>query len=87
MVLHLHSTRMPSGRSLQLAQAINKVAKSSRSQHIADELFAGKHPAGREVVLNVTNENGLEELKALCSQYGIAVNTDGGESSTGTSEL
>jgi len=79
MVLHLHSTRIPSGRSLQLAQAINKVTKSSRSQHVADELFAGKHPRGNEVVLNVSDESGLEELKTLCTQYGIAVNTENAE--------
>jgi hypothetical protein len=79
MVLHLHSTRIPSGRSLQLAQAINKVTKSSRSQHVADELFAGKHPEGKEVELNVSDESGLEELKALCTQYGIAVNTENGD--------
>jgi hypothetical protein len=70
---------LPGGRSLQLAQAINRVTKSSRAQHIADELFAGKHPRGNEVVLNVSDEGGLEDLKALCTQYGIAVNTENGE--------
>jgi len=79
MVLHLYSTRLPGGRCLQLAQAIERVSKSSRSGHIAEELFAGKHPRGNEVALNVTDEKGLEELKALCSQYGIAVNTENGE--------
>ena len=79
MVLHLYSTRLPGGRCLQLAQAIERVTKSSRSTHIAEELFAGKHPHGNEVALNVSHEEGLEELKALCSQCGIAVNTENGE--------
>ena len=72
---------------MQLAQAIERVTRSSRSAQVAEELFAGKHPRGREVALNVTDEKGLDDLKALCSQYGIAVNTDSGEGNTGTSEL
>jgi len=76
MVLHLHSTRIPSGHCLLLAQAIDRVNKSSRSTHIAEELFAGKHPRENPATLNVSDEKSLEHLSEICSQYGIAVKVD-----------
>jgi len=79
MVLHLHSTRLPSGHCLLLAQAIDRVSKSSRSAHIAEELFAGKHPTQNPVALNVSDEAALNNLRELCTQYGIAVKTESGE--------
>ena len=79
MVLHLHSTRMPSGRCLALAQAIGRVSQSARSTHIAEELFTGKHPRENPVVLHVTDEKNMNDLRELCSQYGIAVNVESGE--------
>ncbi|HEV8378486.1 MAG TPA: hypothetical protein VGP99_06515 [Tepidisphaeraceae bacterium] len=81
MVLHLHSTRIPSGRCLLLAQALVRVTQSQRSTHIAEELFAGKHPRENPVALNVNNEAALNELRELCTQYGIAMNT--GNTETG----
>jgi hypothetical protein len=76
MVLHLHSTRLPSGHCLLLAQAIDRVSKSSRSTHIAEELFAGKHPHGNPVALSISDEKSLEHLTEICTQYGIAVKVD-----------
>ena len=79
MIVHLHATRLPNGRCLQLAHAINCVCKSSRSTHIAEELFAGKHPHGNPVALSVSDETGMAELRKLCSEYGIEVKTESGE--------
>jgi hypothetical protein len=76
MTLHLHSTRIPSGHCLLLAQALDRVAKSSRSSRIAEELFAGKHPSGNPVVVNVGDETALPHLGELCTQYGISMKVE-----------
>lgn len=62
-----------------LAQALVRVTQSQRSTHIAEELFAGKHPPGNPVALNVNNEAALNELRELCAQCGIAVSTENAE--------
>ena len=55
MVLHLHSTRLPSGHCLLLAQAIDRVSKSSRSTHIAEEL-CGKYPTRNRWRAGISDE-------------------------------
>jgi len=76
-MLRLHSNGEPSGRCLLLAHKLHQVTgmNGTESCHVAERLFACQHKRESPAVVSVANPALVEELVALCAEFGISVET------------
>ena len=54
-----------------LAQKLAQVTKSKDGIRLAEEIFAGQHQRATPAVVEVSNEEDVAGLLALCAQYEI----------------
>ena len=75
MILHIYTTKPPTGRCVLFAHKLAGVAGSAPIIQIAERLWWGKFPPEEPAVIHVKNQAALNDLLAISAEYGICVKT------------